>query len=119
MARKLQTLLLAAIAASLLSALFAAPASADRPFSTRFQTDAQGDITFAANTVITCSGGPGGGANTCANARAGLSGPSLINNDWNMVNVDVDADATTFNSSRANVTLPAGVAGSEIGRAHV
>ena len=113
MARKLHTWILAALAVSLLSALFAAPASADRAFSTRFQTDAQGDITFAANTVLTCTGG-GGGGNSCANSQAGTGSASKVNNDWAMVNVDVDSDGTTFNSSRATVALPGGVSGSDV-----
>lgn len=113
MARKPNTWILTALLAVVISAFFAAPASADRAFSTRFQTDAQGDITFAANTVITCQGG-GGGPNSCANSQANTGSPSLINNDWNMTNVDIDGDATTFNSSRATVTLPAGVTGNDV-----
>ena len=51
MARKLQTLILAVLAASLLCALFAAPASADRNFAIRWHETIQGDITSLGNTV--------------------------------------------------------------------
>ena len=42
-----------------------------------------------------------------ANARAGV-GTKLNNNDFSMVFVDVDSDRSTFNSSRADLALPAG-----------
>ena len=44
----------------------------------------------------------------CTNAQARTGGSTLDNNDFNMVNVDVDGVAGTFNSSSATVALPAG-----------
>ncbi len=82
----------------------AAPAIAvDTPFSTRYAQTLRGDIRAVGNTLLTC---PTAAAN-CATAR-NRTGTSLNNNDFNMADVDVDSDATTFNSSTATVALPAG-----------
>ena len=81
----------------------AGPASAERPFAPRFSQNVQGAITFAANTVMTC---PDSDAR-CPAARAG-TGSVLNNNSFNMTYVDVDADPSTFNSSSATITIPAG-----------
>ncbi|MEA2133751.1 MAG: large repetitive protein [Solirubrobacteraceae bacterium] len=82
----------------------AAPALAvDTPFSTRYAQTLRGDIRAVGNTLLSC---PTGTAN-CATAR-NRTGASLNNNDFNMANVDVDSDASTFNSSTATVALPAG-----------
>lgn len=98
---------LAALAA-LAVAFTPLPAAAQivRAFTPRFSANANGDITRIANTLMTCSGG-GNGANSCNAARAG-TGNRLGNNDWSMVHVDVDGDGSTFNSSTANLALPAG-----------
>jgi uncharacterized repeat protein (TIGR01451 family) len=83
---------------------FAAPtASADRAFTPRFATNDTGDIVMAANTLLSCQGNQSG----CAQARAGAAGAKLGNNSWDMEFVDVDSDAATFDSSRADLTLPA------------
>src|SRR4051794_40772807 len=74
------------------------PAGA-RTFAPRFAKNDLGDITIAANTLMTCPA-------HCV--EEGGTGPNLNNNNNNMVRVDVDGDATTFNSSRATVALPAG-----------
>jgi uncharacterized repeat protein (TIGR01451 family) len=84
-------------------ALAAPPAWADRAFSPRFKANDSGDIVMAANTLLSCASGASG----CADARAGRSGAKLGNNSWNMEFVDVDSDTATFNSSRADVSLPA------------
>src|SRR5207248_8710406 len=86
-----------------LAALLAPTASADRAFTSRFGQMARGDVTMAGNTVMTC---PGNGS-ACVNGRAG-TGSSLNNEDFTMAYVDVDSDATTFDSSSANLTLPSG-----------
>jgi hypothetical protein len=45
----------------------------------------------------------------CTAARAGTGSATNWNNDaWSMAYVNVDSDATTFNSSRATLDLPAG-----------
>jgi uncharacterized repeat protein (TIGR01451 family) len=75
--------------------------AADRSFGIRFQTNDEGDITSAANTVMTCPA-----ANPlCAPAQAG---GTTDNNNFLMTYVDVDGDGTTFDSSTADLTVPAG-----------
>ncbi|MEA2389646.1 MAG: large repetitive protein, partial [Thermoleophilaceae bacterium] len=78
-------------------------ASADRAFTSRFAQMARGDVTIAANTVMTCPGN----AAACTQGKAG-TGSSINNQDFAMAYVDADADATTFDSSSATMTLPAG-----------
>ncbi|GAB2504298.1 Ig-like domain-containing protein [Lysobacter humi (ex Lee et al. 2017)] len=68
----------------------------DRPFTSRYQTTGRVDSFLVGNSVLNCQGG-------CA-AQNG----SGNNNSFTMVHIDVDSDGTTFNSSRANFTLPAG-----------
>ena len=75
--------------------------AADRSFGIRFQTNDEGDITSAANTVMTCPAADP----LCAPARAG---GTRDNNNFLMTYVDVDADGTTFDSSTADLTIPAG-----------
>ena len=88
-----------------LCAVPATSSAADRTFAPRYQTHTRGNITMAANTLLSC---PEGAAN-CDAARAGTgSSANLANNGWAMANVDVDADAATFNSSSADVSIPAG-----------
>ncbi|NJQ96759.1 MAG: hypothetical protein HC784_01690 [Hydrococcus sp. CSU_1_8] len=89
---------------SLLSISYFAPPAHSVPFTRRFQTNDKGDIVFVSNTVMTC---PSSRPN-CASAQAGTAGTSNQNNAFSMVYVDVDSDASTFNSSRANLNLPAG-----------
>jgi uncharacterized repeat protein (TIGR01451 family) len=89
---------------SLLSISYFAPPAHGVPFTRRFQTNDKGDIVFVSNTVMTC---PSSRPN-CASAQAGTAGTSNQNNAFSMVYVDVDSDASTFNSSRANLNLPAG-----------
>src|SRR5262245_25944335 len=71
------------------------------PFTTRFTTNDTGDIAIIANTLLTASG-------TGAVAAQNGTGSSLNNNDFTMVQVDIDSDPTTFNSSRATLDLPDG-----------
>lgn len=75
------------------------------PFTPRFSTNDTGDIVFAANTVVRADpSNP-----NAANAQNGVgSGTAINNNGYTMVNVDVDGVASTFNSSRATLNLPAG-----------
>src|SRR5215813_905187 len=91
-----------AAVACLLFAVLASPASAERNFTKRFGTNDLGDITIAANTLLTCP-------SSCpeANQTSGTAS-TLNNNAQNMVRVDVDADAATFDSSIATLNLPAG-----------
>ncbi|HVF50741.1 MAG TPA: hypothetical protein VNA19_11675 [Pyrinomonadaceae bacterium] len=95
----------AALAAALvcLCAFVSAQAQVVRPFTTRFTTNDTGDVLLVGNTLISCQSND----NSCAGGR-NATGTTLNNNDFRMRFVDVDADATTFNSSRATLTLPAG-----------
>jgi uncharacterized repeat protein (TIGR01451 family) len=82
--------------------------AATRTFAQRYTTNTKGEITIIGNTLLTCSTtGTNGGQ--CANAQTGAAtsvGPT--NNSFTMINVDTDADATTFNSSTAGLTMPSG-----------
>ena len=94
---------LAAALVALVALLAAAPpAAADRAPEVRYSSVARGDVTYVANTLLTCPGNGG----TCRDARNG-SDPTATN-DVAMAYVDVDADGTTFASSSANLGLPAG-----------
>jgi uncharacterized repeat protein (TIGR01451 family) len=97
--------LLAALGLAVL-AVVASPTAAlaaDRAFSVRYQTNETGDITIVANTVMTCPlSSP-----TCVAAQGGASSN---NNSYVMTYVDVDADANTFDSSSATLSLPSGAA---------
>ncbi len=83
--------------------------AAQRTFASRFSLNAAGDITIAANANTHCdinqAVNPVTNTN-CADARTGTG--NLTNNNHTMVNVDVDADPTTYNSSRAKLDLPPG-----------
>ncbi len=73
------------------------------PFTPRFTTNATGDIAIVANTSMTApASDPAAG-----NAQNGV-GSKINNNDFNMAFVDVDNDPTTFDSSSASLSLPAG-----------
>lgn len=81
--------------------------AAQRNLTQRFQLNAAGDITIASSINLHCSTATGAaGAANCADARTGVG--NRTNNQHTMVNVDVDADAATFNSSSARLNLPAG-----------
>ncbi|MEA2389938.1 MAG: large repetitive protein [Solirubrobacteraceae bacterium] len=99
--RRLPRLLIFALAALVLAGILAPTASADRAFSTRYSTNDQGDVAYVANTLMTCPASA-----NCTGAQAGTN--TFTNGDFTMANVDVDADATTFNSSRSDLSLPAG-----------
>jgi uncharacterized repeat protein (TIGR01451 family) len=89
---------------SLSSILYLVPPAHSVAFTRRFQTNDKGDIVFVSNTIMTC---PTSNAN-CTSAQAGTAGTNNQNNAFSMVYVDVDSDATTFNSSSSNLNLPSG-----------
>ena len=91
----------------------AAPtASAESPtlqprntFPERYSVNAAGDLVIAGNTLMTCPLT----ASTCAEAlRGGGTSARFNNNSYSMVMVDIDDDASTINSSSADLLLPAG-----------
>ncbi|MCX7391013.1 MAG: hypothetical protein NTX02_07470, partial [Planctomycetia bacterium] len=73
------------------------------PFTVRYQTNDTGDITFAANTLMTAPASDP----AAINAQNGI-GSKVANNDFLMTYVDADSDSTTFNSSRSDLVMPAG-----------
>ncbi len=96
---------MAFLAALIALSAFAAAASA-RTFSQRFGQVARGDVALAANSSLTCTGG---GTAPAPATRLGPARATCSDNaSWAMVNIDVDSDGTTFNSSTANLTLPVG-----------
>jgi uncharacterized repeat protein (TIGR01451 family)/fimbrial isopeptide formation D2 family protein len=90
-----------------LTLLITTAASADRAFTPRFSTNDTGQITGIANSLMTC---PPSGACTAARASAaGTTGNNALDNgNFNMGFIDVDGDLSTFNSSSATLSLPAG-----------
>lgn len=78
----------------------ASVARADRAFTPRFSLNTAGDLTLAANTLMTCP---------AADAKCGPAqrGANASNNSFAMGYVDVDGDPATFDSSSAGLTLPA------------
>lgn len=105
--RRRLALLVSVTALSLAALAQTALAAVEQPFGARFSANARGDVTIAANTLMTCPDA-GGSEAECLTAREGGAGPSLNNNGYTMELVDVDADAGTFDSSRATLALPAG-----------
>jgi hypothetical protein len=83
-------------------------AAADRAYSIRFTANAQGDITGTGNTLMTCDEDRDV---RCPAARNGQGGSANNNNGIAMRYVDIDADARTFDSSAATLSLPAGARG--------
>jgi hypothetical protein len=90
---------LIALLATLLVA--AAAHAADTPFSVRYAQTLHGNLSAVGNTLMTCPTA----ASNCAAAR---SGSPYSDNDFTMTYVDVDSDSSTFDSSSATLTLPAG-----------
>jgi uncharacterized repeat protein (TIGR01451 family) len=89
-----------------LLAILLAPATAraDRDFAQRFAVSTHGDIVIVGNKLHDCPNDAG-----CDAARSTFS-TTYFNNDHAMVQLDVDGGsvASSFNSSRATLDLPAG-----------
>ncbi|MFD0167906.1 hypothetical protein ACFVJH_27755 [Streptomyces decoyicus] len=91
-----------------LSSASAAPAPKESPripFSERFHVTQHGGITRAANTSITCKRAVRRVATPCTAAQRGGAG---TNGHYRMAYIDVDSDPHTFNSSSADLRIPAG-----------
>ncbi|MGV9989894.1 DUF3344 domain-containing protein [Streptomyces sp. NPDC003374] len=69
-------------------------------FTQRYRAHQHGGIVRAANTSISCRPD-----SSCSGAQTGGQG---VNGDFDMFYVDVDDDPNTYNSSRAELRLPAG-----------
>lgn len=91
-----------------LSAATPAQAQVVRNFAARYNVTETGDIRMVGNTLLSCDVTL---STDCSAVRNG-SGDVVLernnNNEHAMRYVDVDSDATTFNSSRASYTLPVG-----------
>jgi len=70
-------------------------------FAQRYRAVQHGGIVRAANASATCLGA----GSSCRSAQSGGAG---ANGDFEMGYIDVDRDPNTYNSSRAEVRLPAG-----------
>ena len=68
-----------------------------------FSRAMRGDIAIASNTLMTCPASD----SRCAAVQAGNT-TSLNNNDFDMIWIDTDTDASTFDSSQATLTIPSG-----------
>ena len=95
-----------AAAVFLLLAFLAGEAVADRAYGVRYTINQNGDLEQIGNVIVTCDPIPP--ATGAANCAAGQGGGNYSNNDFSMINVDVDADGSTFNSSSATLSLPSG-----------
>ncbi|MFF8099121.1 DUF3344 domain-containing protein [Streptomyces sp. NPDC016640] len=78
-----------------------APEAEGIPFAQRYRAVQHGGIVRAANASATCASG----RDACRGAQTGGQG---VNGDFEMGYIDVDQDPNTYNSSRAEVRLPAG-----------
>ncbi|WP_341925299.1 hypothetical protein [Nocardioides psychrotolerans] len=85
-----------------------AATAADRNFAPRFTTNDTGDIDIVGNTVMTCNPSASGCTTATAAGPTATANAAYNNNAYSMVYVDVDSDATTFNSSRSTLALPSG-----------
>ena len=84
------------------------PLAGERAFALRYSTNTNGQITIAANTIVKCPVDTSdAAANSACNAsRNGTNARN--NNSYDMQWLDYDSDASTFNSSKADLILPAG-----------
>ena len=90
--------------AALAVASLNATAQITTPFSIRYSTNQNGDIKLIGNALMTCPV-----STDCVNAQQGISnGTGLNNNNFALIDVDIDGDTSTFSSSRATLSMPAG-----------
>ncbi|MBA4862209.1 DUF3344 domain-containing protein [Streptomyces sp. PSKA54] len=75
------------------------------PFTQRYHSVQHGGIVRAANSAITCQTASHPAAASCAKVQRGAQGG--VNGDFDMLYIDVDDDPNTYNSSRAELALPA------------
>ncbi len=94
----------AGLACGLLLALsLAAPAWADRALTKRYGINAAGDIALLGNVVLTCTASA-----ACTTTLNGGNGANDRNDSHTMVHLDTDSDSATFNSTSAQLSMPAG-----------
>ena len=95
-----RTIAMLGLGLALLAPHFAHASSTIRTFAVRKTITQRGDVLLVGNTLLTCPTAASG----CTTAQNGTGN----NNDFAMTWVDIDGDASTFNSSRATLTLPVG-----------
>ncbi len=78
-----------------------APEAEGVAFGERYRALQHGNIVRAANSSATCRPQ----ASSCRDVQ---SGAHAVNGDFDMSYIDVDKDPNTYNSSRAEIRLPAG-----------
>lgn len=83
----------------------AADEAAVVPFTERYRDVLHGGVVSAANSVITCGEAATPGAVPCDQAQRGASARG---GEYDMAYIDADADANTYNSSRASLSVPPG-----------
>ncbi|WP_051551367.1 DUF7507 domain-containing protein [Nocardioides sp. URHA0020] len=104
--------LLAVVAAGtqLALAMALAPSPSDAavfaPLTRIHDEQVNGDFTISGNAVLVCPVAAGTARTECL--AASRRGNSFNNNRFAMTYADVDPDPTTYNSSTASVTIPAG-----------
>ncbi|PZD70360.1 hypothetical protein C1752_13895 [Acaryochloris thomasi RCC1774] len=93
-----------------------APAQAQtRNYTPRLKVQARGRTTIFGNAVTTCSTAPGAfNSANCAAARNATVTPATANNDFFIDYIDIDGDASTFNSSSSTYTFPSANSGFNI-----
>ena len=90
--------------AVLAAASMDAAAQVTRPFAIRYSVNQNGDIKLIGNALMTCPASA-----DCTLAQQGTAnGTGLNNNDFALIDIDIDGDASTFNSSQATLSMPAG-----------
>ncbi|MEU8763534.1 DUF11 domain-containing protein [Streptomyces sp. NPDC048659] len=100
-----RTVLAALVLTALSVSGFSAPLAraADVPFDLRWSQNLHGGVSRASNTTTTCS--KGRYSDSCPDVQAGT--PSENYRFW-MTFIDADGDPSTFDSSRADLKIPAG-----------
>ena len=92
------------VALFLFPCIEASHAGLQRSFEPRFVVNAPGDIQIIGNTLLSCSTVRRPNESFCQDARGGMD---ARNNQFFMDYVDLDANGGTFNSSAADLMLPA------------
>jgi uncharacterized repeat protein (TIGR01451 family) len=102
-------LVLTAAGAGLTAGATLAAAAITTPFAQIYSINTTGDIQIRGNTLMTCQTAVADCTASRNTAGGGTASNGLLNdNNYWMVNVDADSDASTFNSSFSTVDLPAG-----------
>ena len=85
-----------------------APQAGQRDFAVRYSNNVNGQITIAANTIVKCPVDTSDAAmnSACNGSRNGTNARN--NNSYDMQWLDYDTDPSTFDSSKADLLLPAG-----------